>query len=200
MMKGYREGFRPLNEKDWELIHEYEAKIGSSITEVEETSAGCVVFSRNEQGQVVVLMIEQGPRWYNFPKGHLDEGEDALTAAIRETLEETGVTVRKEEVAVNEPITTKYSMTSKLHENLWVKHPDYPDKSKRPFVIGHKTVTFYCAFIPTMQVGVPQEGEALSVQWFTIEEANAAIDDIVRGRWQDALSTKFVQDLLNNSA
>jgi 8-oxo-dGTP diphosphatase len=34
------------------------------------------------------------------PGGHIDEGEDALTAAIREVEEETGVTLRSEDVVL----------------------------------------------------------------------------------------------------
>ncbi len=32
-----------------------------------------------------------GLPWWGFPKGHIDSGEDALTAARREILEETGL-------------------------------------------------------------------------------------------------------------
>ena len=198
VQKGFKEGFRKLNENDWKLIAQYEQETGLEVQEIEETSAGCIVFSRNLEGKVVFMMIEQEKDWYNFPKGHLDDGEDNLAAAIRETLEETNVSVRPEEVNVAEPIITKYSLTCKLHSNLWVKHPDYPDNSKRPLVIGHKTVTFYCAFIPVMQEGIPQDGEALSVKWFTIDEANAIISEVIRERWEKALETNFVQKLISS--
>jgi 8-oxo-dGTP pyrophosphatase MutT (NUDIX family) len=49
-------------------------------------AAGGVV--ADEQGRV--LMIYRRNRW-DLPKGHIDAGEDALTAAIREIVEETGV-------------------------------------------------------------------------------------------------------------
>ena len=49
-------------------------------------AAGGVV--ENERGEV--LMIYRRNRW-DLPKGHIDAGEDALTAAIREVGEETGV-------------------------------------------------------------------------------------------------------------
>ena len=50
-------------------------------------AAGGVV--ENEHGEV--LMIFRRNRW-DLPKGHIDAGEDALGAAIREIYEETGVT------------------------------------------------------------------------------------------------------------
>ena len=49
-------------------------------------AAGGVV--KDERGEV--LMIYRRNRW-DLPKGHIDTGEDALTAAKREVEEETGV-------------------------------------------------------------------------------------------------------------
>ena len=49
-------------------------------------AAGGVV----DNGRGEVLMIFRRGRW-DLPKGHIDAGEDALSAAIRETAEETGV-------------------------------------------------------------------------------------------------------------
>ena len=50
-------------------------------------SAGGVVL--NEDGKV--LVVDQGGLSWSLPKGHIDEGEDELTAAIREIYEESGV-------------------------------------------------------------------------------------------------------------
>ena len=51
-------------------------------------SAGGVVL--NGAGQVLVVN-QKGTSW-SLPKGHIEEGEDALAAALREIQEETGVT------------------------------------------------------------------------------------------------------------
>lgn len=48
-------------------------------------SAGCICFRGNE-----VLLIKYFSH-YSFPKGHIEEGERAEEAAVRETMEETGV-------------------------------------------------------------------------------------------------------------
>ena len=56
----------------------------------EETSAGGVVF-RMDAGQPRYLVIRDGYRNWGFPKGHLNEGETAQDAAIREVGEETGL-------------------------------------------------------------------------------------------------------------
>jgi len=58
---------------------------------VEETSAGGVVFRRSPEGPVVLLIKDSYRNW-GFPKGHLEEGEDATRAAVREIGEETGLT------------------------------------------------------------------------------------------------------------
>jgi ADP-ribose pyrophosphatase YjhB (NUDIX family) len=51
-------------------------------------SAGGVVLNR--AGQVLVVN-QKGTSW-SLPKGHVEEGEDALAAARREIFEESGVT------------------------------------------------------------------------------------------------------------
>lgn len=51
-------------------------------------AAGGVIL--DEHGLVVVVN-QKGNSW-SLPKGHLEAGEDALTAAVREITEETGLT------------------------------------------------------------------------------------------------------------
>jgi ADP-ribose pyrophosphatase YjhB (NUDIX family) len=50
-------------------------------------SAGGVVV--NPDGHI--LIVNQNYHSWSFPKGHIDPGEDELTAAIREIYEESGV-------------------------------------------------------------------------------------------------------------
>jgi 8-oxo-dGTP pyrophosphatase MutT (NUDIX family) len=56
----------------------------------EETSAGGVVF-RLDHGQPLFLLIRDSYQNWGFPKGHLEAGEDAADAAVREVGEETGL-------------------------------------------------------------------------------------------------------------
>lgn len=53
-------------------------------------SAGIIVF-RNHGEELQVLMIRYGQNHFSFPKGHIESGESKEDAALRETLEETGV-------------------------------------------------------------------------------------------------------------
>lgn len=56
----------------------------------EETSAGGVVF-RVTDGVPVFLLIRDSYKNWGFPKGHLESGEPADVAALREVCEETGL-------------------------------------------------------------------------------------------------------------
>ena len=56
----------------------------------DETSAGGVVF-RIDDGQPLYLLIRDSYQNWGFPKGHLEAGEIAEAAAVREVSEETGL-------------------------------------------------------------------------------------------------------------
>src|SRR3989338_5382032 len=53
-------------------------------------AAGGVV--RNQNGEIARVQNGRGV-WWGFPKGHMDQGEDALTAAKREIAEEAGLSI-----------------------------------------------------------------------------------------------------------
>ncbi|AFZ68632.1 NUDIX hydrolase [Deinococcus peraridilitoris] len=55
-----------------------------------ELGAGGVVL--NDKGEVLLLRYKRGG--WTFPKGHIDAGERDEDAAVREVLEETGVSAR----------------------------------------------------------------------------------------------------------
>ena len=61
----------------------------------EERSAGVVLFRADPapsggDGGRVYLLLDYG-RYWDYPKGHVEKGEDDLTAALRELKEETGI-------------------------------------------------------------------------------------------------------------
>jgi bis(5'-nucleosidyl)-tetraphosphatase len=55
----------------------------------QERSAGFVIFHRVAT-EIEFLLLDYGRHW-DFPKGHVEKGEEDLTAALRELREETGI-------------------------------------------------------------------------------------------------------------
>ena len=62
---------------------------GGKPKAVRERSAGVLVF-RDTPGGREFLLLDYGRHW-DYPKGHLEAGEDDQTAALRELREETGL-------------------------------------------------------------------------------------------------------------
>jgi 8-oxo-dGTP pyrophosphatase MutT (NUDIX family) len=56
-----------------------------------EVSAGGIVFRRLPEQPPEFLLIRDSYQKWGFPKGHLEEGESPGEAALRETMEETGL-------------------------------------------------------------------------------------------------------------
>jgi ADP-ribose pyrophosphatase YjhB (NUDIX family) len=57
-----------------------------------ETSAGGVVYRRDESGRPLFLLILDPYGNWGLPKGHLEEGETPEAAALREVAEESSLT------------------------------------------------------------------------------------------------------------
>lgn len=58
---------------------------------VREPTSGAVVFRRDENGGVEMLLIQDAKDRWTIPKGHIEEGETAQQTAKREIGEETGL-------------------------------------------------------------------------------------------------------------
>ena len=65
----------------------FNSELESREAMIETRSAGGVVV--NAEGKVLVVN-QHGTSW-SLPKGHIEDGEDALAAARREIYEESGV-------------------------------------------------------------------------------------------------------------
>ncbi|MBS3902803.1 MAG: NUDIX domain-containing protein [Anaplasmataceae bacterium] len=52
--------------------------------------AGFIIYRRTHEGVKFLLLYKRGEYW-NFPKGHFEQGEKSMETALRETQEETGL-------------------------------------------------------------------------------------------------------------
>lgn len=77
----------------FDKFKEYFSRKKPSIQEiVREPTAGGVVFRRDSNGAVEVLLIQDAKDRWTIPKGHIEEGETAQQTAKREIGEEAGLT------------------------------------------------------------------------------------------------------------
>lgn len=58
---------------------------------VREPTAGGIIFRRDKDGEVEILLIQDGKDRWTIPKGHIEEGETAQQTTEREIAEEAGL-------------------------------------------------------------------------------------------------------------
>ncbi|MDA1081833.1 MAG: NUDIX hydrolase [Gemmatimonadetes bacterium] len=124
-----------------------------------ETSAGGVVF-RRDGDRALVLLIRDAHRNWSFPKGHLERDERPEDAAVREVREETGLA----NLEVVAPISTIE----------WT--------FRRRGVQVHKTCHFFALTTPDVRTK-PQRGEGITAcRWVTLDQGERMLThDSARG-------------------
>lgn len=58
---------------------------------IREKSAGVIVYRMHPKDGLQYLLLYMGNNYWNFPKGHVEEGESEAEGALRELKEETGI-------------------------------------------------------------------------------------------------------------
>lgn len=77
----------------FDKFKKYFSRKKPSIQEiVREPTAGGVVFRRDSDGGIEILLIQDAKDRWTIPKGHIEEGETAQETAKREIGEEAGLT------------------------------------------------------------------------------------------------------------
>ncbi len=74
-----------------------------------------------KDGKIALIKSKKGG-WYKFPGGGIEEGETAADAAIRETLEETGLVLRRESVK-------EYGMVHEIRKSIYYEDEIFEQKS-----------------------------------------------------------------------
>lgn len=77
-----------------EAIDFAEGRIGYNIECLYESSCGAVIFRRENAEKKFLLIRNRRSAHWGFPKGHIEPGETKEETAIREVLEETGLSVK----------------------------------------------------------------------------------------------------------
>ncbi|MAF43956.1 MAG: diadenosine tetraphosphate hydrolase [Parcubacteria group bacterium] len=122
-------------------------------------AAGIVPYIR-ENGVFEFLLIKGGFGW-EFPKGHMEEGETRQEAAKRETEEETGLIIEK--VYPTFGFTSKYMVTIDYGTRKKLRHP-FP-----------KTVTYFLGETSSRDVKLSFEHSEYG--WFTAREATKKLSN-----------------------
>ena len=123
-----------------------------------EKSCGCIVFNNN-----TVLIEKSINGFYGFPKGHIENGESDEECAIRETLEETGISVRVDS-------SSRFSISYLVHD------------------VVPKEVIYFISYLNGSSNIVIQEDEVSDACWVPIDEVRDILSfDNLKELWDKAL-------------
>lgn len=121
---------------------------------IKTESAGGIIL--NKKGEVALVRSGMDGIFWGFPKGHVDAGEDALTAAKREILEESGIDDLR--LITELPSYERYRGT--------------PDGGDDPTELKVMHMFLFESDKATLQPGDPFNPEA---RWVALDEAEALL-------------------------
>jgi bis(5'-nucleosidyl)-tetraphosphatase len=124
-----------------------------------EISAGIVVFRRTPEGPKFLILYHGGTYW-NFPKGHIEKEERDLTAALRETKEEAGLSARDLRLVQNFKAYERFTF-------------------RRSGQSIFKIVIFYLAETRARDIKISDEHQGYG--WFTFRDASKIL-----GKYRDS--------------
>lgn len=115
----------------------------------EERSAGGVIYQERAGDLWVALIATRGGKVWGLPKGQIEKGEQPLDAALREVMEETGLS--------GDPVAD-------------LGHIEYWYRDSKSQVLHHKWVQYY--LLRYVSGDVAEHGwEVDEARWFPIDEA-----------------------------
>jgi 8-oxo-dGTP pyrophosphatase MutT (NUDIX family) len=123
-----------------------------------EKSVGCVVYRKSEDKTLFLLVQYRSWQW-DFPKGHVEEGESEEQTLRREVLEETGI--KDLEILPNFRESVHYFYTAKGNEKK-------ERIAQKKGIYIFKNAVYYVA--QTHQEDVVIDFENKAFVWLTYEE------------------------------
>ena len=129
---------------------------GYNMAQIDDISFGIVPIRRTADGTQVMLGKSKRYGHYLLPKGHRDEGESDIEAAVRELMEETG----------HRPTlfrTSTGEMTPNMNEAAAVETLTYTYQGKDKTV--NKSVVLYIAEVEQV-TEIQHLDEVESIDWF----------------------------------
>lgn len=126
-----------------EAIHFQEQYFDSYVLPLFHKSCGVLPWRQTPSGREYLLVFEQFSQCWSLPKGHMEMGETEAETALRELLEETGLTTQ---------------LDTRIHATI-----EYPIGT-----YGRKQVVFF----PGQVSGTPKvrQGEIEKYKWVKAEE------------------------------
>ncbi|MCH9630342.1 MAG: RNA pyrophosphohydrolase [Chlamydiia bacterium] len=115
---------------------------------IQDHSYGIIPVLKDDAGYKLFIIRHCNGNFWGFPKGHIEDGEDAITAAKRELLEETNLEVVS--FLRKEPFIEKY-------------------KFQKDKILVHKSVDFYLA-LTTKDAKIDTK-ELFEGKWIGFEDA-----------------------------
>lgn len=115
---------------------------------LKEYSAGLVLFYQEQNNREYLILHYTAGHW-DFPKGHIEEGESKHQAALRELKEETGL-----EATILEGFEDSFS--------YWHRFPKTQE-------LAHKTVYFFIAQATSKEVVLSHEH--IGYAWLPFQKA-----------------------------
>lgn len=110
---------RKFSDEFWEVMGGFD-ELNESLNEQKKLnlSAGFVIIQNNK----ILLVHPTGSKWYgtySIPKGHIEEGEDFLDAAIRETKEEIGISINSKDIKSGPHFIDYTDKKDKLYKRVY---------------------------------------------------------------------------------
>ena len=131
-----------------------------------QISAGAIIFRREAGGGIKFLLLYHGRNYWNFPKGKLEEGEQATAAFLREVEEETGLKRHDLKIMSGFRATDRYTFLEGRTYYRRINHKAHAERIRGAVL---KIVIFYLVETKKSEVVISEEHEGFG--WFSYHEA-----------------------------